>query len=309
MDKPYLGTGSTLSESWRTTGAATFSLQPKTGVTNPVILAAHVTDVTGMVETDYVADPFIVKVDTTWYMFYEVTNTNRTKSVICYSTSADGVSWTYGAKCLGYTESTHNTLSYPFVFMVDGVWWMIPCSLDGKAKLYRASTFPTTWQYYGTIVTDVTNGVIDSSIFQYGGVFYLLVYNSTGTTCRLFYSDILWNGDAWTEHPSSPILSGAAHSRPGGRPIVRTSAVDIYVQDGVVRYGNKLRTFQLTNLSKTTCTVTELASSPLLEGSAGVGDWNEYGMHQLDRMDATLSVVDGYNSSGVYGIGLYEDVP
>ncbi len=87
---------------------------------------------------------------------------------------------------------------------------------------------------------------------------------------------------------------------------MRATSVDIFVQDNVTSYGNKTRIYKLTDLSKTTVTVTELAGSPILNAS-GSG-WNSNGMHQLDRVDDTLSVVDGKDASSVWSIGIYKDV-
>lgn len=297
----------TLDESWRTAGADPFVLEEHPSVTNAVIDKTHVT---GLGTITFVADPLVVLDGETYYLFYEASKPG-TITTICYSTSADGLTWTFGGEVLNATHAGTNHLSYPQVISVDGEWYMIPTSSDDAIVLWHATTFPTAWERMETMIAG-TWGPRDATVFQFGGVFYLLVYDTTNEICKLYFSDTLF-GSGWTQHPSSPILSGVRNSRPGGRPIVRAESVDILLQDSVTTYGNKTRIYKLTNLSKTTVTATELAGSPLLEAS-GVGDaWNELGMHTLDRISASVSIVDGKNKDvnevDIWSIGIYRDVP
>src|SRR5262249_62359225 len=50
------------------TGKSPFALRPPAGVVNPVLTAQHVTDV----RARYVADPFMLRHESSWYMFFEV---------------------------------------------------------------------------------------------------------------------------------------------------------------------------------------------------------------------------------------------
>lgn len=265
-----------------------------------MITVAHVTDIEGIT---FVADPFIVKEGDLYYLFYEATN--GIVDYVSYSTSPDGLTWTYGSKLTGVAHP------YPQVFKVDGEWWMTPHSSDNVRNLYHATHFPDTWELYDIII-NAPWPLRDGTIFQYNGYFWMICgrtvpYEDT----VLYYSPTLY-GNTWTLHPSSPIITGTDHYRPGGRPIIRANAVDILLQDLTVTYGRAVRIFRLTNLTTTSCTATELATSPLLIASGGVGDWNKDGMHQLDRVDSGLSIVDGKYISGVddiWSIGIYRDVP
>lgn len=290
----------TLDESWRTAGADPFALEDHSSVTNPVIINTHVT---GLGTIVYVADPFIVLDGETYYMFYEAQKPGLITTIV-YSTSADGLAWTFGAQVLSATETGSSALSYPQVLKVDDDWYMFVTSSNDEIGLWRATTFPTAWEKVQPLVTG-NWGPRDGTIFQYGGVFYIIVYDTTNVTTRLYYSDTLYGTGAWTEHSQSPILSGQRNSRPAGRPIVRASSVDIFVQDNVAEYGNKTRIYKLTELTKTTVTATELVGSPITEGD-GVG-WNSDGMHTLDRVSDALTVVDGKDASGVWTIGIYKD--
>lgn len=251
----------------------------------------------------------MVKVGSTYYLFYEAHKVDDS-TTICYSTSSDGYSgWSFGGEVLNSTNAAgEDNISFPVVYNVDGNWWMIPCLTGKYINLYKATSFPDTWEYAQSLIFDNGgNQLRDPALFQFNGTFYIILGDTTDEVCRLYYSDTLYGENAWTEHPQSPITSGTAHYRPGGRPIVRADRVDIFFQDDSAGYGDAVRIYQLTNLTKTTVTATELAGSPLIEQTGNPGDWNETGMHTLDRIDSTLTVVDAKDGAGVWSIGFYKD--
>lgn len=293
----------TLEESWRDPSPDTYTLTDHASVTNPVITKDFVTDIADMI---FVADPFVVKDGGTYYMFFEAYYGAGVASLV-YATSSDALNWTYGGKVL--LDGEHWLTSYPFVFKVDGEWWLIHNDNDGhNISLYRPITFPNNWTHAETIFKDSPYTLRDVSIFQWDGYFYVLAGNVSSHTLRMLYSPTLQrSGTLYSEHPAGNILSGLRNSRPAGRPVVHPEVgIDIFVQDSVTVYGNKVRAFRIANLSPTTITITEKAESPLLDGD-GTG-WNATGMHNLDRVDSTLSIVDG-NNAGVWAIGIYRDTP
>src|SRR5262249_59679534 len=50
------------------TGASPFALSSPAGIVNPVLTARHVSDA----RARYVADPFLLRRESSWYMFFEV---------------------------------------------------------------------------------------------------------------------------------------------------------------------------------------------------------------------------------------------
>ncbi|NQW05295.1 MAG: hypothetical protein HQ485_14915, partial [Acidobacteria bacterium] len=50
------------------TGADPLTLEAPRGLVNPVVTARHVTDAPAR----FVADPFMLRADSTWHMFFEV---------------------------------------------------------------------------------------------------------------------------------------------------------------------------------------------------------------------------------------------
>lgn len=266
-------------------GNSPLSLDPAAGVTNPVLTASDVTDTTAV----FVADPFIIEVAGTWYMFFEVLNGANNQGDIAYATSPDGLNWTYQSIILD--ESFH--LSYPQVFESGGEYYMIPeTGENGAVTLYRATSFPTAWTLDSTLITGAVN--IDPSVFFANGSWWMFVGTTTNDTLHLYYADVLTG--PWVEHPNSPLIVGNANiARPGGRVINDGGTLYRVGQDDDPSYGNQIRLFQITDLTRTSYLEVEVAQTPVL-GASGFG-WNRDGMHHLDASPLTgggwLAAVDG----------------
>ena len=140
-------------------GQSPFHLHPGPNAVNPVLSAADVTDV----PATFVADPFMIKRDATWYMFFEVLNANTGQGDIGLATSSDGWKWRYGGVVLD--EPFH--LSYPHVFESGGVQYMVPESLQAQSiRLYRADEFPTRWTFVRPLLAG--HDYSDPSLVHYG---------------------------------------------------------------------------------------------------------------------------------------------
>src|SRR5271170_8452544 len=72
-------------------GASPFALSTAPGVTNPVLTARDVNDVSAR----YVADPFMIRKGSGWYMFFEVLDETTGRGKIAYAESANTLNWTY----------------------------------------------------------------------------------------------------------------------------------------------------------------------------------------------------------------------
>ena len=64
--------------------------------------------------------------------------------------------------------------SYPFVFLAEGVWYMIPESSAAKeVRLYRAVEFPFRWE----LLTVLLRGrAVDTTVFRHGERYWLLTF-------------------------------------------------------------------------------------------------------------------------------------
>lgn len=274
------------------TGPSPLKLSPPPGVRNPVLTAQSVTDI----KARFVADPFLVKENGAWYMFFEVMEARTYKGKIGLASSRDGLRWKYEQIVLD--EPYH--LSYPYVFRWEDDYYMIPeCHESNSVRLYKAERFPTQWALAGVLLD---GDFSDASILRYGDRWWLFVdYEDRNDTLRLFYADQLLG--PWTEHPESPIIEGDAHiARPGGRMILYNGQIVRYTQDDDPDYGNQLRAFFVTELTPVRYQEREIKENPVLKGS-GSG-WNAHGMHHTDphrlAENQWLAAVDGYRKGVMF---------
>lgn len=270
------------------TGETPLSLAPSKRTINPVLTAKDVTDV----KAEFVADPFMIRADVeadladsaraqaphkvspNWYMFFEVLDKADDKGKIGLATSANGYHWNYERLVL--EEPFH--LSYPYVFKWEGDYYMIPETYQANAvRLYKAVNFPYEWEFETTLIDDEC--YVDSSLCYFNDYWWLFTSSINWDTLHLYYSKTLTG--PWQKHPKSPLITGdKSTARPGGRAVVLNNKIIRYAQDDLHVYGEKVRAFEVTELSPTTYTEREVSESPILSPS-GSG-WNAIGMHTVD---------------------------
>jgi hypothetical protein len=224
---------------------------------------------------EFVADPFMIRIDDCWYMFFEAMNAGNRKGEIAFATSTDGRQWLYRQVAL--REPFH--LSYPYVFEWDGQVYMVPETLGANAVLlYRADSFPDKWSPVASLVSA---NAADPSPFHNEDGWWIFLCSApfAHDELRLYYSDQLFG--PWLEHPMNPIVSGNRRmARPGGRVLVFKDRVVRYAQDCFPIYGTAVRAIDVTGLSRSVYSERENPSSPVL-AAAGAG-WNGRGMHHMD---------------------------
>ena len=250
------------------------------------ISARDVTDVTAL----FVADPFMLRVNNSWHMFFEVYNAPADKGEIGLATSKDGVKWEYRKIVL--REPFH--LSYPYVFCVGQNYYMIPETYQaGTIRLYRAESFPSRWSYLGPLLQGFW---VDSSTFFFEGRWWIFTSPAAqeSQTLELFSADDI--SGPWQRHPMSPLISSNNHiARGGGRVILLDGKPVRFTQDCFPFYGTSVRAFEVSALTTSTYKERELEFSPIL--SAGDDIWHREGMHHIDPHFVEgrwLACVDGW---------------
>ena len=265
------------------------NLEKVNGIKNPVMTAKDVTDITA----DFVADPFIIKRDNSFSMFFEVSSKWDSKGRIGLALSEDGYKWNYSKIVLD--EPFH--LSYPYVFQYKEQYYMIPeCGESGALKIYKANEFPFEWSF----ICDLMEGDFgDASLFQYDDKFWILAEKKTNeernNNLHLYYSQNLFSG--WKEHINSPIYSNDyERSRPAGRIIINNCKIFRFAQQDNPYYGYKIRVFEITNLSEDMYTERELELT--FQGSNLQHAWNKDGMHHIDALvlnsNKVIAFLDGH---------------
>jgi hypothetical protein len=252
------------------TGKTPFDLSSPANLRNPVLSASDVTDV----PAKFVADPFMIKHNELWYMFFEVGNRRTKKGEIGLSISSDGLKWTY--KHIVLSEPFH--LSYPYVFEFENSYYMIPeASRTNSIRLYKANSFPYEWRCVNTLLE--RQAFTDPSIVHFNGKWWLFTYTNINRNLNLYYADELYG--PWIDHPKSPIVKeDATKARPGGRIIIVDNNIIRFAQDCHSTYGNQVRAFKITVLTTNLFCETEITKGPILKG--GSFNWNQTGMHTID---------------------------
>jgi len=297
------------------TGETPLSLVPSKHTINPVLTARDVTDV----KAEFVADPFMIRADLeanleenstapshpyratqpNWYMFFEVLDKADDKGKIGLATSVNGYHWNYERLVL--EEPFH--LSYPYVFKWENDYYMIPETYQANAvRLYKAAGFPYEWKFEATLIDNEC--YVDSSLCYFNDYWWLFTSSINWDTLHLYYAKTLTG--PWQKHPKSPLITGdKSTARPGGRAIVLNNKIIRYAQDDLHIYGEKVRAFEITELSPTAYAEKEVSDSPILSPS-GSG-WNAIGMHTVDphAMDTTvnsdswIACVDGVQAQSI----------
>lgn len=89
-------------------GVAPLTLVPHAAVVDPILSRLDIADL----PADFVADPFVVRHDSRWFMFFEAFSRIDFRGLIGLATSQDGLQWTYERAVL--REPFH--LTYLIVF-------------------------------------------------------------------------------------------------------------------------------------------------------------------------------------------------
>lgn len=272
-------------------GASPFHLGAPQGADNPILTRESVSDVPAR----FVADPFMVRGDGVWYMFFEVLNQQTGKGEIGLAISDNGLDWMYQQIVL--TEPFH--LSYPYLFEWNHEYFMIPETLQAEAiRLYKADDFPTRWSHVGRLVKA---SCADPSIFHFDDKWWMFACSTPyqHDTLRLYFAEDLMG--PWAEHPASPIVEGnKRNARPGGRVLVLDDKIIRYAQDCIPVYGTHVRAFEISELTISSYVEKENKNSPILTASGN--GWNGLGMHHIDAHlmpeGQWIACVDGFSGCG-----------
>lgn len=278
-------------------GESPFDMSNSLGWRNPVLKAEDVTDV----PAKFVADPFLIEDDSTWYMFFEVYNLDSGHGDLAVATSTDTTNWNYQQVVLD--EPFH--LSYPYIFKWDGDYYLIPESFEADSiRLYKATDFPYQWEFVATLIDDMA--LVDPSIVQFDDKWWLFAADADNKndTLRLFLADELEG--LWQEHPASPIVEANNHiARPSGRVLEYDGRLFRFTMDVNPTFGtHRVLALEITEMTPTSYEEVLVSEESILEAD-GSG-WNSQAMHQIDPhqigVKEWLASVDGFGTYLVFGL-------
>jgi hypothetical protein len=279
-----------------TTGRGVWPLEAQGDRFTRVVTRHDVTDS----RSEFVADPFIVREGSLWYLFFETFSVWRGLGEIACARSRDLIEWEYGGIVL--SEPFH--LSYPNVFRCDNAWYMIPESgMDRSVRLYRATRFPGAWELVATLIRG--SRFYDPTVIRHENRWWMFVETAPGKrfdTLRLLHASSILG--PWTEHLQSPIINrDATRARPAGRIIPHGGSLYRLSQDCSHTYGRSVSAHRILDLS--IHGYDEQLAVPGLLAPGGRG-WRASGMHHLDlhveEDGSWVAVADGLGPpAGIQG--------
>lgn len=162
------------------------------------------------------ADPHIITANDKYYIFIEEYMLASKKGHISVIEMDHQGNHTFPVRVL---EKDHH-LSYPYVFMVDGDYYMIPESASNRTiELYKSTEFPFNWQWQMNLMEDVY--AVDTTLYfdQHRWWLFTNMMDTEGASSLdelfVFYSDDFRSGN-WQAHQQNPVISDIRKARPAG---------------------------------------------------------------------------------------------
>jgi len=149
----------------------------------------------------FYADPFLIKKDNTFYVFFEDYSYEKEKGRISYLETNDFKTFSNPKPII---ETTFH-LSYPFMLEYEGRYYCIPEQHStGEVALYEAKSFPESWTKKATLLSDFPG--IDPTIIRYNDLWWMFISNNEdneSSKLYLFYSENLEG--QWKPHKNNPV--------------------------------------------------------------------------------------------------------
>jgi len=194
------------------------------------------------------ADPFLFNYNNVNYVFLEEYNYENKKGEIAVLEQKEGADFTY--RGIALQKNYH--LSYPFIFEINGIPFLIPeTGSQKRVDLYICSKFPLEWKFCKTILTGYIYS--DTTIFYHNNVYWIFTsvekdgFNQN-EQLLLFYTDDLIKGEL-IKHPSNPIVIGDNCSRMAGKIFCWNNNWIRPAQDCSKIYGGGIRFMMIKELS------------------------------------------------------------
>lgn len=134
-------------------------------------------------------------------------------------------------------------LSYPFVFQVDGQWYLMPESCGNQnIEVWIATDFPHQWAPHHVAIPNIH--AVDATLHQGEDRWWL--FAAVKQDCRKFGNRLFaWHADHplsthWTPHAQNPIREGLVYDRPAGALFRQGERWVRPAQDSVKRYGGAI---------------------------------------------------------------------
>jgi hypothetical protein len=230
------------------------------------------------------ADPFQVKVDGRYYIFFEdYVNSAGRAHISVVEVDRNGI-------VSGPTEvlKLDCHLSYPFIFEWQGDYYMIPETGErNMVELYRATSFPFKWEPVKVLLE--ARAPLDATLIEVDRRWVMFV-NIEEEGVAVNWDELhLYLADSplgpWQPHPRNPVVSDVRRARPAGRLFWFNGALFRPSQDSTHRYGYSTIINIVREISATT-----YKEIPVIKFNP---DWDNdlLGIHTVNLLDE-LTVFD-----------------
>jgi hypothetical protein len=160
------------------------------------------------------ADPFPVLYNDRFYLFMEQQITGK-NGILGFVELYKDFSYSDFKPIL---EKEYH-LSWPNVFCLDSVWYMIPETHEHKKiDLYRAVDFPDKWQFHSTLIDDID--AVDTALFFYKNNWWLFTSplndDDSHNSSLLIFKSPAFPSSQWQPCPYNPAVTGSYKSRMAG---------------------------------------------------------------------------------------------
>ncbi|PWT70908.1 MAG: hypothetical protein C5B59_19185 [Bacteroidetes bacterium] len=231
------------------------------------------------------ADPFLVKRDNKYFVFFEDFSYKKNKGKIaCMEIDGNGNSSNYTV----VLEQPYH-LSYPFIFEWNGNYFMIPeTSANKTVELYKCIDFPDKWEFLMNLMEDIL--LVDSTLLHHEGKWWLFGNTrnhqsvSANDQLMIYYSDQLFS-KSWIPHPQNPVATDITNCRPAGKIFIMNGKMIRPAQNNSSwQYGYAIKLNEIERLNEVEYREKEIADiTPEKYGFLGI--------HTLN-FDKGITVID-----------------
>jgi hypothetical protein len=233
------------------------------------------------------ADPFVIKKENDHFIFFEECSYPEWKGRLAVmKINAEGV-----CSEKKVVLEKHYHLSYPFLFEMNGNYYLIPeSSANRTVDLYHCKEFPYEWEFLKCLLSGVV--LQDSTLFFYQETWWLFATtkNSSGSTSNdllmIYYCSDIFSGN-WQSHAGNPVITDVSNCRPAGKIFMEDGKIFRPAQNNASRqYGYSIKINEIEILNPT-----EYKEKLIHEISPG--NFREFVAIHTINADGDLIVIDG----------------
>ena len=199
-------------------------------------------------KNSFLADPFVVEHKNKDYIFLEEYNFSKKKGIISVYENKNNI-----FKRIGIALEENFHLSFPFIFMYENKFYMMPETKESnEIRIYESDNFPMEWKLKKTIMKSIK--AADSMIFEFNNYWWLITTfsnteHNTDSELQVFYS---LNGpltDNWIGFKNNPVIIDPDLGRNAGIFFDNNKIYRASQSYGFNSYGKKINVNEIIKLA------------------------------------------------------------